>query len=132
MTHEASFCSVRPSGPPKVISSCLQARPRETVSKADTKRLKPRATRIPEHDVSRGPAARAFLVTAISGGWWRSHLMRRRRFALSASQDAGSGLVYEIRNLLDADAYPAMPLPDGSTGPWTIRGVESVLFMDGY
>ena len=64
----------------------------------------------------------------------------RSRLALSwpngygrwASQDAGSGLVCEIRNLLDAEAYPAMPLPDGSTGPWTIRGVESVLFMDGY
>jgi hypothetical protein len=29
-------------------------------------------------------------------------------------------------------AYPKMPLPAGADGLWTTRGVEMVLFMDGY
>jgi hypothetical protein len=48
------------------------------------------------------------------------------------SQFAGSSLVREIRDILNRESYPAMPAPDGGTTPWTIRGVESVLFMDGY
>jgi len=47
-------------------------------------------------------------------------------------QVAGSQIVREIRDLLNGPAYPAMPLPDGSRGKWTTRGVEMVLFMDGY
>jgi len=50
------------------------------------------------------------------------------------SQFAGSLLVQEIKEILNATAtpYPAMPHPDGTSGPWTSRGVEMVLFMDGY
>ncbi|TXF97871.1 hypothetical protein [Massilia arenae] len=49
-----------------------------------------------------------------------------------ASQVAGSALVREIRDILNRGDYPKMPLPDGGEGPWTTRGVEMVLFMDGY
>lgn len=49
-----------------------------------------------------------------------------------AGQVAGSAVVREIRDILNAGGYPTMPLPDGGTGPWTTRGVEMVLFMDGY
>jgi len=48
------------------------------------------------------------------------------------AQEAGSVLVREIRDLLNRGDYGRMPLPDGGEGRWTIRGVESVLFMDGY
>lgn len=47
------------------------------------------------------------------------------------AQVAGSELVREVRDLLNASGL-SMPLPDEGTGKWTIRGVESVLFMDGY
>lgn len=47
------------------------------------------------------------------------------------SQHAGSRLVCEIRNELNA-GRTTMLLPDGGEGVWTIRGVEQVLFMDGY
>jgi len=49
-----------------------------------------------------------------------------------SSQDAGSELVREVRGELNAGGYPPMPTPSGGSAPWTIRGVESVLFMDGY
>ncbi|SDF62816.1 hypothetical protein SAMN05428966_11842 [Massilia sp. PDC64] len=49
-----------------------------------------------------------------------------------AGQVAGSQVVREIRDILNNGGYPNMPLPDGGTGPWTTRGVEMVLFMDGY
>jgi len=50
------------------------------------------------------------------------------------TQVAGSALVRRMRDVLNDPSfgYPAMPLPDGGTGPWTTRGVEMVLFMDGY
>ena len=41
-------------------------------------------------------------------------------------------MVREIRDVLNDGAHECMPLPDGGEGRWTIRGVESVLFMDGY
>jgi hypothetical protein len=51
----------------------------------------------------------------------------------------GSAFVREMREVLNDEyrpssgqSYPAMPLPDGSEAPWTVRGVEMVLFMDGY
>ena len=54
-------------------------------------------------------------------------------------QFAGSALVEEIRNVLNCGVssdtrkrYSEMPLPDGGTDTWTVRGVESVLFSDGY
>lgn len=47
------------------------------------------------------------------------------------SQFAGSELVAEIRDELNRRRLP-MPLPDGGVGPWTMRGTEQVLFMDGY
>jgi hypothetical protein len=49
-----------------------------------------------------------------------------------AGQVAGSALVRELRDILNGGGYPAMPLPEGGAGPWTTRGVEMVLFMDGY
>jgi hypothetical protein len=51
-----------------------------------------------------------------------------------AGQVGGSQFVREIRDMLNEPAqdYPPMPLPGGETGPWTTRGVEMVLFMDGY
>ena len=52
------------------------------------------------------------------GRWW--------------GQEAGSAIVREIRDVLNEGALGWMPLPDGGEGRWTIRGVESVLFMDGY
>ena len=45
---------------------------------------------------------------------------------------AGSALVQELRNLLNASDLPGMPVPSGATKPWTIMGVGNVLFMDGY
>ena len=55
-----------------------------------------------------------------------------RAYGSWAAQEAGSVLVRELRDLLNRGEYGWMPLPDGGEGPWTIRGVESVLFMDGY
>ena len=49
-----------------------------------------------------------------------------------AGQVAGSALVREVRDILNGGGYPGMPLPEGGAGPWTTRGVEMVLFMDGY
>ena len=63
--------------------------------------------------------ARLDLSWPIGYGRWRT-------------QDAGSQLVREIRDVLNGGAYSAMPLPTGGYGAWTIRGVEGVLFMDGY
>ena len=48
------------------------------------------------------------------------------------TQDAGSALVREIRDVRNTEGYPRMPVGDGTSRLWTIRGVESVLFMDGY
>jgi len=65
---------------------------------------------------------------------------RPRRFASRwptgyrswSAQVAGSALVREIRDILNRGDYPQMPLTKGGAGPWTTRGVEMVLFMDGY
>jgi hypothetical protein len=67
---------------------------------------------------------------------------RPRTFALQwpsgyqrwSTQVNGSALVREMRDRLNAqnDSFPRMPLPDGAVGNWTTRGVEMVLFMDGY
>lgn len=50
------------------------------------------------------------------------------------TQVAGSMLVRRMRDVLNdpTRAYPDMPLPAGGSGAWTTRGVEMVLFMDGY
>jgi hypothetical protein len=50
------------------------------------------------------------------------------------AQIAGSALVRQMRDVLNdpSRAYPKMPLPAGADGLWTTRGVEMVLFMDGY
>jgi hypothetical protein len=50
------------------------------------------------------------------------------------SQIHGSALVREMRDVLNerTDLYPPMPLPGNTSGKWTTRGVEMVLFMDGY
>lgn len=50
------------------------------------------------------------------------------------SQFAGSHMVKEIRDILNNsnERYPSMPLPTGENALWTMRGVEMVLFGDGY
>lgn len=51
------------------------------------------------------------------------------------TQISGSELVREMRDILNdlENKYPRMPLPtENSCGAWTTRGVEMVLFMDGY
>jgi len=49
-----------------------------------------------------------------------------------SSQVAGSALVRELRDILNGGGYPLMPMPGARQGAWTTRGVEMVLFMDGY
>ncbi len=61
----------------------------------------------------------------------RQQLTWANAYGSWSSQEAGSELVHEIRDVLNHGDYGLMPTPDGE-GPWTIRGVESVLFMDGY
>lgn len=50
------------------------------------------------------------------------------------AQIAGSAMVRQMRDVLNDPLrdYPQMPLPGGGAGLWTTRGVEMVLFMDGY
>ena len=54
------------------------------------------------------------------------------------AQLAASALVAEVRDILNANSkeYGEMPQLDPRAseigGPWTVRGVEMVLFMDGY
>ena len=62
----------------------------------------------------------------------RLHLRWPNGYGSWRTQDAGSVLVREIRDVLNTDGYPCMPARDGASLLWTIRGVESVLFMDGY
>jgi hypothetical protein len=62
----------------------------------------------------------------------KTQLGRAHAYMSWPSQFAGSCLVREIRDVLKGESYPAMPAPNGGTKPWTMRGVESVLFMDGY
>lgn len=49
-------------------------------------------------------------------------------------QFAATTIVANIRDILNRDPdFPRMPSTDGEeTSPWTMRGVEAVLFMDGY
>ena len=49
-----------------------------------------------------------------------------------SAQEAGSAFVRRIRDALNEGGYGWMPLPTGGEGLWTVRGVECVLFMDGY
>ncbi len=51
-----------------------------------------------------------------------------------SAQFAGSSIIREIRDILNNsnEQYPTMPLPADGSGPWTTRGVEMVLFGDGY
>jgi hypothetical protein len=50
------------------------------------------------------------------------------------AQFAGSVVVREIRDILNQSpkTFGKMPLPGGKKGVWTVRGVEMVLFGDGY
>ncbi len=51
-----------------------------------------------------------------------------------SAQIRGSEIVRQLRDILNDESndYPRMPMPDGSVASWTTRGVEMVLFMDGY
>jgi hypothetical protein len=49
-----------------------------------------------------------------------------------SAQFAGSRLVKALRDHLNREGtHGKMPLPNGNSAPWTIRGVEMVLFGDG-
>ncbi|NVK21975.1 MAG: hypothetical protein HWD86_05620 [Kangiellaceae bacterium] len=55
------------------------------------------------------------------------------------TQIAASRLVNQMAYILNNDTkgngekrYRLMPLPNGAKGPWTVRGVQGVLFGDGY
>jgi hypothetical protein len=48
------------------------------------------------------------------------------------AQEAGSAFVRRVRDVLNEGGYGRMPLPTGGEGLWTVRGVECVMFMDGY
>lgn len=49
-----------------------------------------------------------------------------------SGQFAATAVVAAIRDILNRHpGYPGMPVRGGET-PWTVRGVEAVLFMDGY
>jgi hypothetical protein len=50
------------------------------------------------------------------------------------AQIAGSALVRRMRDVLNDPLrdYPKMPMHEGGADLWTTRGVEMVLFMDGY
>jgi len=58
----------------------------------------------------------------------------RSGYGMWDSQFAGSHIVKEIRDMLNNPNghYPSMPLPTGENALWTMRGVEMVLFGDGY
>lgn len=75
-------------------------------------------------------------IGTVSGqGGTRPRALTRRwpsSYGKWSGQVAGSALVRDIRDILNRGDYPKMPLPDGGVGPWTTRGVEMVLFMDGY
>jgi hypothetical protein len=73
--------------------------------------------------------------TVAGQGGTRPRALTRRwpsSYGKWSGQVAGSALVRDIRDILNRGDYPKMPLPDGGVGPWTTRGVEMVLFMDGY
>lgn len=63
---------------------------------------------------------------------------RPRRLAWSTgygswrAQEAASAFVRQARDVLNEGRHGWMPLPTGDEGRWTVRGVECVLFMDGY
>lgn len=49
-----------------------------------------------------------------------------------SGQFAATALVLAIRDILNQDSkFPSMP-DEENQSPWTVRGVEAVLFMDGY
>lgn len=95
-----------------------------------------RLDRILRHDQGHIPA-RAFPRVGVvpgRGGTRPRRLAHTWAHAYGSwpSQEAGSALVRELRDLLNQGRYGWMPLPHGGERLWTIRGVESVLFMDGY
>lgn len=56
-----------------------------------------------------------------------------------STQIAGSRLITQVRDILNTEQdsegnllYPRMPLPTGTVGDWTVRGVQRVFFCDGY
>jgi hypothetical protein len=67
------------------------------------------------------------------GGTRPRHLQLRwpNGYQSWGAQFAATRLVFQMRNELNRRQVP-MPLPNGGTAEWTVRGVEQVLFMDGY
>jgi hypothetical protein len=92
--------------------------------RADAKQLFPRIGVVPGRGGSRAPGRARHL----------SRLQLRWSYAYGRwpAQDAGSELVRELRDLVNEGDYGPMPTTSGSSSAWTVRGVESVLFMDGY
>jgi hypothetical protein len=52
---------------------------------------------------------------------------------INGSQFVASRLVAKMVLILNSSNHiQRMPKPDSSAGPWNVRGVEKVLFMEGY
>jgi hypothetical protein len=66
-------------------------------------------------------------VRELQGRGWKSG------YGKWSAQFTASRLVNEMVNVLNINGtFGEMPMPKGGFGRWTVRGVEMVLFMDGY
>lgn len=103
-------------------------------------------TRLDELLASHGDCTRAELFPGIGripgrGGSRKVSIARKRlqlrwpnTYRTWRGQLAGSMFVRDLRDELNhrPDVFGQMPLPTGATQAWTVRGVEMVLFGDGY
>lgn len=70
---------------------------------------------------------RPYRVKNLQQRGWKS------RYGRWSAQFTASRLVNEMANILNSNTkFGEMPMPDGKFGKWSVRGVEMVLFMDGY
>lgn len=74
---------------------------------------------VPGRGGTRGKGNKLQLRWPVAYGRWKSQI-------------AGSQFVRAMRDTLNQQLRIPMPLPDGGQGQWTVRGVEMVLFGDGY
>lgn len=88
---------------------------------------------LPEQIRDLGRASLGRGVFNPNGGQRRRYLWPDR-YRQWKGQFAASALVGAIREALNADLdrYGRMPTSPNSDGAWTVRGVEMVLFMEGY
>lgn len=70
---------------------------------------------------------RPYRVKNLQQRGWKS------RYGRWSAQFTASRLVNEMANILNSNTkFGEMPMRDGTFGKWSVRGVEMVLFMDGY